>query len=123
MVDEEPKAGTDHHACNKFAGEPEASGVAGCSRRPILSRTIGRLRCSIARKPLAEPLESRGESGLIGVGLVALTVVARAVAHASDTRGFTVIAARTPAETARTILMGFCRVKKRKASPNPLNSR
>jgi hypothetical protein len=53
--------------------------------------------------------------------MIALAVVARAVAHASDTRGFTVIAARTPAETARTILRGFCQVKKRKAAPNPLN--
>ena len=41
-VDEPADAGTDHDARNEFAREPEALGVAGCSRRPIRTRTIGR---------------------------------------------------------------------------------
>src|SRR5580693_456167 len=40
-IDQPAEAGADQNACNEFAGEPEASGVAGCSRRPIRTRTIG----------------------------------------------------------------------------------
>ena len=76
----------------------------------------------MARKTFAEPLESRRESGLIGMPVVASAIVARAVAHASDTRGHAAIAVRPPAETARTILSGLGRVKKRKVDPNSLNS-
>src|SRR5215469_3755082 len=67
-VDEPTEAGSDYHACNKFTRESETSRVAGCSRRPIRTRTIGGLvRTFVACKLFAEPLESRGESGLIGL--------------------------------------------------------
>jgi hypothetical protein len=68
----------------------------------------------------AEPLESRGESGLIGILVAAVAILARVVAHAFDTRGFAAIAARRPPEAGRTILTGFCQVKKRRTIRNPL---
>ena len=43
-VDEPANAGTDQHASNEFAREPEAPGVARCSRGPISTRTIRRCR-------------------------------------------------------------------------------
>src|SRR5487761_81222 len=85
-VDEPAEAGADRHACNEFAREPEALGVAGCSRRPIFASVVGCLFGALARQTLAEPLESRGESSFAGLLLVVLAVIAR-VAHASDTRG------------------------------------
>src|ERR1700756_209589 len=46
---EEPAdAGTDQHASNEFAREPEAPGVARCSRRPISTRTFGRRSRTLA---------------------------------------------------------------------------
>ena len=47
-IDEPAKAGPDQHAANEFAGEPEAPGVARCSRRPIHTRVVGRLPCTLA---------------------------------------------------------------------------
>jgi hypothetical protein len=87
-IDEPAETGTDHNACDKFAGEPEAPGVTGCSRRPIRTRTVGRPAGMIAcmAKAFVKPLESRGESGFIGRLLVPIAVFAR-VAHALDTRG------------------------------------
>jgi hypothetical protein len=52
-----------------------------------------------------------------------VAIVARAVAHASDTRGLAAITARPPLEAGRTILTGFRRVKKRTTNGNPLNLR
>src|ERR1700728_220843 len=43
-VDQPAEAGTDQHASNEFAREPEAPGVARCSRRPISPRSFGRRR-------------------------------------------------------------------------------
>src|SRR5262249_10579553 len=81
-VDEPTEAGSDYHACNKFTRESETSRVAGCSRRPIRTRTIGGLvRTFVACKLFAEALESRGESGLIGLPLATVAVLARAVGH------------------------------------------
>jgi hypothetical protein len=120
-VDQPAETGADQHACNKFTREPEASRVAGCSRRPIFTRAIGRPARLIARKPFAEPLEPRGESGLIGVRLAVVAILARAVTH-PDTRGFAAITARPPLEAGRTILTGFRRVKKRTINGNPLKS-
>jgi hypothetical protein len=71
-------------------------------------------------KTFAEPLEPRGESSFIGTRLVSITVSAR-VAHGLDTRGCPTLATRLPPEAARTILIGFCQVKKRTACPNYLN--
>src|SRR5579863_71907 len=87
-VDEPADAGADHNARNEFAREPEAPGVAGCSRRPIRTRTVRRRPRTVAcmTEPFVEPLEPRGESGFVGLSLVVLAVIAR-VAHASDTRG------------------------------------
>src|SRR5271170_1287165 len=89
-VDQPAEAGADQHASNEFAREPEAPGVARCSRGPISTRTIRRRRpCTPAclTKTFAETLESRREGGLIGVRLVTIAVLARAVAHLFDTRG------------------------------------
>src|ERR1700741_2936521 len=41
-VDQPADAGTDQHASNEFAREPEAPGVARCSRGPISTRIAGR---------------------------------------------------------------------------------
>src|SRR5579872_5392924 len=41
-VDQPADAAADQHASNEFAREPEAPGVARCSRRPISTRTFGR---------------------------------------------------------------------------------
>src|SRR5690348_979849 len=106
-VDEPANAATDQHACNEFAREPEASGVAGCSRRPILTGTIGRPARLIAGKPFAEPLKSRGERGLIGMRVAAVAILARVVAHALDTRGSAALRHARPLEAARTILTGI----------------
>src|SRR6516162_675983 len=43
-VDQPTEAGTDQHTANEFAREPEAPGVARCSRRLISSSTFGRRR-------------------------------------------------------------------------------
>jgi hypothetical protein len=64
-------------------------------------------------KTLAETLESRGESRLIGLCLTTLAILARAVAHRFDTRGMAANMEQPPAEAARTILIGFHQVKKR----------
>src|SRR5208282_5709029 len=93
-VNEPAETGTDHDACNKFAGEPKASGVAGCSRCPIRPRTIGRLAASGTAKTFVQPLESRGESGLVGLLLAPVPVFAR-IAHAFGTRGLRSRHART----------------------------
>ena len=53
----------------------------------------------VLAKTFAETLESRGESGLIGVRLVMIAVLARAVAHRFDTRGFAAIATGPPPES------------------------
>ena len=110
---EPAKTGPNQHAANEFAGEPEAPGVAGCSRRPIHTGVVGRRLRTFACKTFAETLESRGESGLIGSCLPALAILARAVAHRFDTRGMAANADRPSAEAARTILIGFRQVKKR----------
>src|SRR5215831_8579277 len=47
-VDQPADAGTDQHASNEFAREPEAPGVARCSRRPISTRTFGRRARTLA---------------------------------------------------------------------------
>src|SRR5262249_40098073 len=66
----------------EMATSTETSRVAGCSRRPIRTRTIGGLvRTFVACKLFAEPLESRGESGLIGLPVATVAVLARAVGH------------------------------------------
>src|ERR1700733_712676 len=86
-VDEPAETGTDHNACDKFAGEPEASGVTGCSRRPIRTRSTGSpAGTACVAETFVEPLESRGESGFVGWLLVPIAIFAR-VAHALDTRG------------------------------------
>src|SRR5437763_7824943 len=91
-VEQPADAGTDHDACNEFAGEPKALGVAFCSRCPLLTRTVrrvaGRTACFITclAESCVEPLESRGESGFAGLLLASVARVAR-VAHALDTRG------------------------------------
>ena len=104
-IDEPADAGTDHDARNEFAREPEALGVAGCSRRPIRTRTIGRRARLIAcvTETFVEPLESRGESSFAGLLLVVLAVIAR-VAHASDTRGSQRSRHARSLKAARTIL-------------------
>src|SRR3984957_821965 len=112
-IDEPAKTSPNQHAADQFAGEAEAPGVAGCSRRPIHTGVVGRLVHALARETFAETLESRGESGLIGSCPPTLAIPACAVAHRFDTRGMAANAAGHPAETARTILIGFRRVKKR----------
>ena len=102
-IDTPAEAGTDQHAGNEFAREPKAPGVARCGRRAILRSVIRWVFGTLACQTFAEPLEPRGESGLIGVRLAA--VVAR-VAHGLDTRGFAAIARRPPPEAGRTILRG-----------------
>src|SRR5579864_8939706 len=59
-IDEPAKAGPDQHAANEFAGEPEAPGVARCSRRPIHTGVVGRRLRTFACETFAETLESRG---------------------------------------------------------------
>src|ERR1700758_1894633 len=75
-VDQPADPGSDQHASNEFAREPEAPGVARCSRRPISTRTFGRRSHALARgaQAFAETLESRGEGGFVGVCLVAVAV-------------------------------------------------
>jgi len=110
---EPAKTSPDQHAANEFAGEPEAPGVAGCSRRPIRTGVVGRRLRTFTCKTFAETLESRGESRLIGLCLPAPVILARAVAHRFDTHEMAANAERPPAEAARTILIGFRQVKKR----------
>lgn len=66
-------------------------------------------------EPFAETLEPRGESGLVSGRVAVITLVARAVSHAFDTRtssnrGIPLLKA------ARTILRGFIQVKNRSPS-------
>src|SRR5580693_4178046 len=102
-IDEPAEAGTDQNAGNEFAREPKAASVARCGRRAIFRSVIRWVLCTLKCKTFAEPLQPRGESGLIGVRLAA--VLAR-VAHGLDTRGFAAIARRPPPEAGRTILRG-----------------
>src|SRR5262249_38845839 len=86
-VNQPADAGTDQDACNEFAGEPEALGVARCSRCPLRTRTVRRVAgIACLTEPFVQPLESRGESGFAGLPLAPVAVFAR-VAHALDTRG------------------------------------
>src|SRR5262249_9147139 len=63
-VDEPTEAGSDDNGSNKFTRTSETTRVAGCSRRPIHTRTIGRSVFTFgACKLFAELLGSRGESG------------------------------------------------------------
>src|SRR5215472_7866597 len=78
-VDEPTEAGSDDNGRNKFTRESETSRVAGCSRRPIHTRTIGRPVFTFgACKLFAELLESRGESDIIGLPLTTVAVLAGA---------------------------------------------
>ena len=54
-VDQPAEAGADQHACNEFAREPEAPGVARCSRGPIPTRTIRRPACTTRAWPRPSP--------------------------------------------------------------------
>src|SRR6516225_1492884 len=87
-IDQPTNTGTDHDACNEFAGETKSLSVARCSRCPLRARTFRMTAGRIARlaESFMEPLESRGESGLVGLLLTPVAVFAR-VAHALDTRG------------------------------------
>src|SRR5262249_19940670 len=112
-IDQPADAGTDQDACNEFAGEAKAPGVARCSRRLLRTSAVRRIAAGMARlaESFIEPLESRGESGLVGLRLAPVAVVA-CVAHAIDTRGLQRSRLAHNLKAARTILTGFRWVQK-----------
>src|SRR5262249_57090619 len=79
-IDQPADAGTDQDACNEFAGEAKAPGVARCSRRLLRTSAVRRIAAGMARLAGAfiEPLESHGESGLVGLRLHPVARVTRA---------------------------------------------
>src|SRR5450759_1885927 len=101
------------YARHQLGRKPETAGV----RRSIggLTRT-GYVFGWPARifEPFAETLEPRGESSLVVRRFLAITFAARAVSHAFDSRGLKGLALDSAAlKAARTILIGYVRVKKR----------
>ena len=122
-VDKPAEAGTDEHACNQFAREPKAPGIARCSRRPISRRIVGSLgpaRWRARPSPSRWSLAERAASSVCGLSRSPFSRVPSLML--STLAACTAIATGPPPEAARTILSGFCQVKKRAIDDNHLKS-
>src|SRR5262245_32796982 len=106
---------TDHNAGDEFGREPKTSRDRGRIGGWTLLRTgFGRTIGVDVAKVFAQTLKPRGKRSLIGGRLFAITFFACVAGHAFDTRAaFGRITIIPPPKAARTILIGFMRVKNR----------
>src|SRR5262249_30579757 len=80
-------AGATQAAGNELGGQPEPAGDRrGIGGRTLAGFTVGRTVGMVPAEPFAEIPQPGGEHGLVGVWLVAITLLACVVAHAFDTR-------------------------------------